>query len=240
MNRILGIATVGFVLTSCSLIKKQGKSTVAVEESEMNIVELSNKVDSLSFAIGVLLGENVNQEVDALRGSDSLNLDLLKETVISSVENNQHTMSNEEAQIIIQSYFQSKMKKENDEIINQGEVYMNNFSKEEGVFKTESGLLYKYINKGNGKSPQGNDRISCKYIGKFIDGRIFDASLEDPIEFGLNQVIKGWTEMLSLMKEGDKVEVVIPYTLAYGENGAGGTIPPYCTLVFEIELLKVL
>ena len=104
---------------------------------------------------------------------------------------------------------------------------------------TASGLAYQVLKEGNGATPKATDMVQVNYVGKLIDGTVFDESKGTPAEFRVDQVIKGWTEMLQLMKVGEKVKVVIPQELAYGARFAGEKIPPFSTLVFEIELLKV-
>jgi len=123
----------------------------------------------------------------------------------------------------------------------KGKDFMEKFSKEDGVKKTASGLAYKVLKQGTGKSPKETSVVEVHYHGTLTDGTVFDSSVDrnKTISFGLDRVIKGWTEMLQLMKEGDKVKVVIPSELAYGENGAPPKIPGGATLVFEIELIKV-
>lgn len=119
----------------------------------------------------------------------------------------------------------------------KGEDFINEFKKEEGVITTESGLAYKYLAQGNGATPTADDKVKVSYAGTLINGTEFDKN--DDIEFSVTGVIPGWTEMLQLMKVGDKVKVVIPYELAYGSQGAGGRIEPYSTLVFEMELKAI-
>jgi FKBP-type peptidyl-prolyl cis-trans isomerase len=123
----------------------------------------------------------------------------------------------------------------------KGEAFLAENAKKEGVKVLPSGLQYKVIKEGTGKQPKKTDTVSVHYKGTLIDGREFDSSYKrgEPAEFGVTQVIKGWTEVLQLMKEGAKYEVYIPWQLAYGAQGAGGLIGPNETLVFEIELLKV-
>ena len=104
-----------------------------------------------------------------------------------------------------------------------------------------SGLQYQVLKEGNGKSPKATDKVVCHYEGMLIDGTMFDSSLQrgEPATFPLNGVIAGWTEGLQLMKEGAKYRFFIPYQLGYGERGAGASIPPFATLVFDVELIEV-
>lgn len=124
-----------------------------------------------------------------------------------------------------------------------GIAYLEANKAKEGVKVTASGLQYKVLTEGrpDGRSPKATDKVLCHYKGTLIDGKVFDSSYDrgEPIEFGLNQVIKGWTEGVQLMKEGAKFQFVIPSGLAYGSRGAGGVIGPDETLIFEVELIKL-
>ncbi|MBR4775911.1 MAG: FKBP-type peptidyl-prolyl cis-trans isomerase [Bacteroidales bacterium] len=122
----------------------------------------------------------------------------------------------------------------------QGEEFLAQMAKDPDVKATGSGLMYKVIREGTGKKPKATDKVYCHYEGSFPDGTVFDSSYMrgEPIEFGLNQVIKGWTEGLQLMSEGAKYELYLPYHLAYGESGTYG-IPPYSALKFVVELIEV-
>lgn len=122
-----------------------------------------------------------------------------------------------------------------------GESFLAACAKDDSVKTTASGLLYKIVREGQGKSPVDTNTVVVHYRGKLIDGTVFDESYArgEPTEFKLNQVIKGWTEGLKLMKEGSKCELYVPAELAYGDRGAGGLIPPGATLVFEVELIQV-
>ena len=111
----------------------------------------------------------------------------------------------------------------------------------EGVVTLPSGLQYQVLKEGNGRQPKATDQVRCHYEGMLIDGTMFDSSVQrgEPATFGLQQVIAGWTEGLQLMQEGAKYRFFIPYNLAYGEHGAGQSIPPYAALIFDVELIKV-
>lgn len=123
----------------------------------------------------------------------------------------------------------------------QGQTFLQENLKTVGVEATDSGLQYEKLTSGNGtEHPKPTDRVQVHYHGTLIDGTVFDSSVDrgEPITFGLNQVIKGWTEGLQLMVEGDKFHLTIPNELAYGNRGAGA-IPPGSVLIFEVELLKI-
>lgn len=123
-----------------------------------------------------------------------------------------------------------------------GKEFLEKNSKKEGVKRTESGLQYKILKEGHGAIPTENDRVRVHYVGRLTDGTVFDSSVErgQPAEFPVNGVIPGWVEALQSMPIGSKWELYIPQELAYGERGAGSTIPPYSTLIFEVELLDIL
>jgi FKBP-type peptidyl-prolyl cis-trans isomerase FklB len=123
-----------------------------------------------------------------------------------------------------------------------GEKFLAENAKKAGVTVTASGLQYEVITPGTGRKPKATDTVRCHYEGTLIDGTVFDSSYarNEPAAFGLNQVIAGWTEGLQLMNEGAKFRFYIPFNLGYGAQGAGGSIPPYAALIFDVELLEVL
>ena len=122
-----------------------------------------------------------------------------------------------------------------------GEKYLAENAKKEGVITLPSGLQYQVLKEGNGKKPTAKDTVMCHYEGFLIDGTVFDSSVQrgEPATFPLQQVIAGWTEGLQLMQEGAKYRFFIPYRLAYGEGGAGASIPPFAALIFDVELIQV-
>lgn len=123
----------------------------------------------------------------------------------------------------------------------KGEKFLEDNGKKEGITTTASGLQYKVITEGTGKSPAATDTVLVHYEGTLLDGKIFDSSYQrkEPIEFPLNRVISGWTEGVQLMKEGAKFRFYIPSRLAYGPRGAGRDIGPNEALIFDVELLEV-
>ena len=123
----------------------------------------------------------------------------------------------------------------------EGEAYLAENAKKDGVITTASGLQYTVLKEGTGKSPKATDTVVCHYEGFLTNGTVFDSSIQrgEPAAFPLNGVIAGWTEGLQLMKEGGKTPFFIPYNLAYGEAGAAGAIPPYAALIFDVELIEV-
>lgn len=191
------------------------------------------------FAGGVTAGNMGRQIIQ----QDSLDADVFYASFYNAVLNDttKLAMTVAQAQEYMQKASEIKRAKEMKERfghnITEGKEYMAQFEKEEGVQKTASGLAYKVLTPGTGAMPVATDSVTVKYVGTFTDGKEFDKS-ETPVTFAADGVIKGWTEMLQLMKEGEKVKVVIPQELAYGDKGMG--MEPYKTLVFEIELIKVI
>ena len=124
----------------------------------------------------------------------------------------------------------------------QGEQYLAENGKKDGVVTLPSGLQYQVLQEGNGRKPKATDQVKCHYEGMLVDGTLFDSSIQrgEPATFPLNGVIAGWTEGLQLMQEGAKYRFFIPYHLGYGERGAGASIPPFAALVFDVELIEVI
>lgn len=202
-------------------------------------------MDKLSYALGLGIGQQLAQ----MGAGADLNVDDFAQSIKDVLAGRELKVSHREAQQIVQQYFQQQEERMNKERAEkgktareEGEKYLSENAKKEGVVTLKSGLQYQVLREGNGKKPKATDQVKCHYEGFLIDGTVFDSSVQrgEPATFGLQQVIAGWTEGLQLMQEGAKYRFFIPYMLAYGEGGAGASIPPYATLVFDVELIKVL
>lgn len=191
--------------------------------------------EDVSYTVGVLFGRQMHY------GEDLLDTEIMVKAMNDVFLGKDLEMSDEEMQMVLNRLSSIMQENRAEEMTAEGSEFLASKREEPGVQVTGSGLMYKVIEEGSGESPEATDTVRVNYTGKFTDGTVFDSS-EDrgPAQFQLNQVIPGWTEGLQLMKEGAKYEFYIPYTLAYGESGMPrGGIPPYATLVFEVELLEI-
>ena len=202
-------------------------------------------MDKLSYALGLGIGQQLKQ----MGLKDSLVIDDCAASIADVLNDNDLKVSHQEGQAIVNAFFQdleSKQKAAQAEAgkaaKTAGEDFLAENAKKDGVTVTKSGLQYEVLNEGSGKKPKATDTVRCHYEGRLLDGTVFDSSYKrnEPADFGLQQVIAGWTEGVQLMAEGAKYRFYIPYMLAYGEGGAGAMIPPFSTLVFDVELIKVL
>lgn len=199
-------------------------------------IDLSDRHKNVSYGLGILLANNMISQ-----GADSLNGDAIAAGLNDVFLKKDLRMAQEEAGMIVQTYMDEMMERKTMALKESGQKFLEENKKKAGVTLTQSGLQYEVLAAGTGKTPGPDDKVTVHYTGKLSDGTVFDSSVErgEPATFGVSDVIPGWTEVLQLMKEGDKWLVAIPYDLGYGERGAGQTIPPYATLVFEVELIKV-
>lgn len=195
------------------------------------------KMDKISYALGLGIGHQLKN-----MGIENFSVEDFAQSIKDVMEEKATAMTSQEAQTLLNTYFQEKQKAESQKAISEGKAFLEENAKKEGVVTTKSGLQYEILAEGTGKQPKATDTVRCHYEGSLINGSVFDSSYKrgEPAEFGLNQVIPGWTEGVQLMKEGAKYRFYIPYLLGYGENGAGSSIPPYSTLIFDVELIKVL
>lgn len=194
-------------------------------------------MDKLSYAIGLNIANNLKSS-----GFANLSVEDFAEAVKTVYNGESAKMTDTEARTVIQDYFEKVEKEKLTKNLEEGNKFLAENGKREGVVTLPSGLQYEIITEGTGKKPSATDTVSCHYHGTLIDGTVFDSSVmrNQPAEFPVNGVIKGWVEALQLMSEGAKWKLFIPANLAYGERGAGQSIEPNSTLIFEVELLKVL
>ena len=201
-------------------------------------------MDKVSYALGIGIGHQL-----ANMGGQELNIDDFAQAVKDVLGGKELKIKSSEAQMIVQEFFaaqEQKINKQREEAGKMakeaGEKYLAENAKKDGIITLPSGLQYQVLKEGNGKKPSAKDSVKCHYEGFLIDGTVFDSSVQrgEPAVFGLQQVIAGWTEGLQLMQEGAKYRFFIPYRLAYGEGGAGSSIPPYAALIFDVELIQVM
>ncbi len=202
----------------------------------------ANEKDKLSYTFGQNIGKSFKQQ------DIDVNVEVFMKGIEDAQAGRNPLISQQEMGQIMMSFQKDRMakmatkhKEQGEKNLKDGEAFLVENKKKEGVTTLPSGLQYKILNSGTGKTPKETDKVSTHYRGTLIDGTEFDSSYQrgEPTSFPVNGVIKGWTEALQLMKEGDKWQLFVPANLGYGERGAGGKIGPNATLTFEIELLKV-
>jgi len=203
------------------------------------------QLDRISYALGLSMGNNFRAS-----GISKLNVHDFSDGVSAVFNGATPKMTYDEAKAEIQSFFTELEKKQRaaaeeagKQNLAAGEAFLAENGKRTGVKTTSSGLQYEVLTEGSGPKPAATDQVEVHYTGKLIDGTVFDSSVDRgvPATFGVTQVIPGWVEALQLMKAGSKWRLYIPSNLAYGPNGAPGSpIGPNCTLIFDVELIKVL
>jgi FKBP-type peptidyl-prolyl cis-trans isomerase FklB len=204
---------------------------------------LKTELDSVSYAIGMDVAKNVK------RSFDEFDNDLFIQGFVNASDSTDLIIDEAKAQELVRAYFQKKQKEEMDKRQEEalknkedGEKFLAENKTKDGVVTTDSGLQYIVLKEGSGVKPTSESRVKVHYHGTLIDGTVFDSSVDrgNPTEFGVTQVIKGWTEGLQLMAVGSKYKFFIPSDLAYGVNPRpGGVIKPNATLIFDVELLGI-
>lgn len=212
--------------------KTEVKETTAVIEEQT----LKNASDSLSYSFGLLIGNNM-----FVQGVKEVNQDLFMAGFNKGYTDQQPALGLEVANQYVQDYFNKQVSDEANMNLEKSNAFLAENQTKEGVIALPSGLQYKVITPGSGDSPLASDQVRVHYHGTFIDGKVFDSSIErnEPIVFGVSEVIPGWTEALQLMQPGARWMLYIPPALAYGEQGAGGVIGPNQALIFEVELIEI-
>lgn len=194
-------------------------------------------MDKVSYALGIGIGRQL-----ADMGANDIVTENFAAAMKDVLTGAELKIDEAEAQALVQEYLQKKGEEKVKAVKAEGENFLAENAKKEGVVTLPSGLQYQVLKEGNGKSPKATDQVKCHYEGTLINGKIFDSSYRrnEPATFPLNGVIAGWTEGLQLMKEGAKYRFFIPFNLAYGTRGAGQDIPPYAALIFDVELIEVI
>jgi FKBP-type peptidyl-prolyl cis-trans isomerase FklB len=199
-------------------------------------MSFEKQVDKFSYALGLSLASNLLQS-----GIKVVEYEQLYNAIEDVLEGRLPKLSADEANQIITEYFQNRQASEGSRNLKEGQLFLEKNRENEEVVCLESGMQYQIITQGNGNKPGIGDQVKCHYHGTLIDGTIFDSSVRrnEPAVFPVSGVIAGWVEALQLMNTGSKWRLFIPPHLAYGENGAGGSIGPNSTLVFDVELLEI-
>ena len=246
------IITAAFLVTCISFGQKKKDLINEVAKLKKEVTQLQSKLDNIekakeinlendihnfSYAFGVSIGNNLKTI-----GFDSLSYHSLS-GALEDVLNGKEKMNLNDAQKKVQETIKELQEKEAEEKSAEGQQFLAENGKRAGVVTTESGLQYEVTESGDpeGTKPTASSNVTTHYTGQLLDGTVFDSSVQrgQPATFPVGGVIAGWTEALQLMVPGDKWKLYIPFNLAYGEKGAGKDIPPFATLIFEIELLSV-
>ncbi|WMJ75470.1 FKBP-type peptidyl-prolyl cis-trans isomerase [Cytophagaceae bacterium ABcell3] len=198
-------------------------------------LSLKTEADSVSYGIGVNLGQNFKNQ-----SLDEINIDILASAIKDVLNEKEMVMTEEEAGALIESYMMARFQKQADGNLEEGVAFLEKNKEREGVVTLESGLQYEIIEEGTGEKPTADDEVTTHYHGTLIDGTVFDSSVErgEPAKFPVSGVIAGWTEALQLMPKGSKWKLYVPADLGYGERGSRA-IKPNSTLIFEVELIDI-
>ncbi len=197
----------------------------------------TDKMDTLSYSVGMILAQNLQQQ-----GLTEIEGQSLKEGILDVMEADRNAkMDMNQANQVIQQYLAQKNLSQFEENIKEEEAFLIKNREKDGVKELPSGLQYKILEEGDGPVPSATDRVTTHYHGTLLDGTVFDSSVKrgEPATFPVNGVIQGWQEALQLMPVGSKWRLFVPSQMAYGERGAGDLIKPYSMLIFEVELISI-
>ncbi len=223
-------------LFSTAIAGKKGRKDKKGTKTETKKMELKNELDSLSYALGVSIANNLKSQ-----GVEDLNSAAMSAAVKDVYSGNDTLMKADDANEFINSYFAGATERKSQEAQVEGKKFLDANASKEGVVVLPSGLQYKVMKMGEGPKPGKEDKVTTHYHGMLIDGTVFDSSVDrgEPATFPVGGVIPGWVEALQLMPVGSKWKLFIPSELAYGDRGAGPKIGPGAALVFEVELLSI-
>ena len=199
-------------------------------------MKYSNDFDKVSYSLGLSIASNLISS-----GVKTLNAEAFNDGLATVFEGRMPEINPDEANKILQNFFEGLQKEQGNAAKEAGNKFLEENKKQEGVITLPSGLQYKILKNGNGPKPKASDTVKCHYEGRLINGTVFDSSIRrnEPAEFPVSGVIAGWVEALQLMNTGSKWQLYIPSELAYGSHGAGQSIGPNETLIFDVELLDI-
>ncbi|WP_445736583.1 FKBP-type peptidyl-prolyl cis-trans isomerase [Mariniflexile sp.] len=227
--KFLGVVLSASILSSCG-----GKG--------ISKKPLKTEIDSVSYALGANMGSQIRIN------ASEIDKEIYVQGFLNALDSTNILLDDAKSQAVLNTYFQKKqaekMKKQQEDAEKEkgvGVKFLEDNKSKDGVKVTESGLQYIVLKEGTGAKPTAESKVKVHYHGTLIDGTVFDSSVDrgEPAEFGVNQVIPGWTEGLQLMSVGSKYKFFIPQELGYGARQAGEKIKPYSTLIFEVELLEI-
>jgi FKBP-type peptidyl-prolyl cis-trans isomerase len=206
-------------------------------------ITLENELDSTSYALGILIGQQNRQGLDNFPGGSDLDVTIMAQAFLQFMngDSTQLQMDPMEANEVVGKFFENANNRVSQKNLEEGNAFLEKNKGRSGVITTESGLQYEIITAGTGPLPAEMDVVKVHYHGTLIDGTVFDSSVDrgEPVEFPVGQVIPGWVEALQLMPVGSKWKIYIPGSLGYGERGAGNDIGPNTTLIFDVELIDI-
>ena len=207
-------------------------------------IALKSKMDSVSYSLGFMYAQQLKAGYQQMGIQEpTINIDILKKSLISNLDPSHLSLIDSSLAVnIMNEYELNRHRNMHQAVIVEGEKFLNENSQREGVIVTATGLQYEVVEQGGGNKPSITDMVEIHYTGYFINGNVFDSSVErnETLSIGVNEVIRGWREALQLMSVGSKWKIYVPYQIGYGELGTqNGPIGPYSTLIFEIELLNI-
>ncbi len=200
-------------------------------------MKYTDNLDQVSYCLGLSIASNLISS-----GVKTINAEVFNDAMATVFEGKMPEINPDKANKILQDYFEKIQNEKGNNAKAAGEKFLAENKTKEGVHTLKSGLQYKVLKEGKGAKPKATDTVKCHYEGRLIDGTVFDSSIRrnEPAEFPVNGVIAGWVEALQLMNVGAKWQLYIPSELAYGAHGAGQSIGPNETLIFDVELLDIL
>ncbi|MBS1665918.1 MAG: FKBP-type peptidyl-prolyl cis-trans isomerase [Bacteroidetes bacterium] len=237
MKQFLLVSFLFSSIMSFAQTKKKAVGTTKKKSPTTTVTTLKSADDSLSYAIGLSVAGFYKEQ-----GMENVNATIVSKAINDVLKKGTPLMNEQQANNCIINFVQKTKAEKAAPNKKAGEAFLAENKTKPGVVTLPSGLQYQIIKEGTGPKPTLSDKVKCHYRGTLIDGTVFDSSIDrgQPVDFPVSGVIRGWTEALQLMPVGSKWKLFIPSDLAYGDQGAGNSIKPGSTLIFEVELLEIL